>query len=333
LDQIARHPLEDSAANPARVPWRTPAAGESLFCARITFGMAQIVSIGEILWDVFPDSETLGGAPFNFSVHASRLGHEVTFISAVGDDERGRTALARAGELGLGTDFIGTVPGIATGTVSVRLDSAGQPDFTIHRPAAYDAVQLDAADLKRLAATDPGWLYYGTLHQTEAEARAETKKLAESLPAARRFYDINLRPHSYTREVVEELMATADVVKLNDDEAAGVDSMFGRPHGSLSEFTEFWSRQFGWMAAAVTRGPRGCAIRIGAEYAEPHGYAVTVADTVGAGDAFAAAFLHGLSQGWDAGHAGDFANRLGAVVASRAGGVPLWRMEDCDRLI
>jgi fructokinase len=289
----------------------------------------RIISIGEVLWDVFEDSEKLGGAPFNFAVHASRLGHEVTFVSAVGDDERGHAVLTRASQLGLRPDFIQTAPGAATGTVSVRIDFAGQPDFTIRRPAAYDALRLDRADLRRLAAIEPDWLYYGTLHQAEPAARAETKKLAEALPGAKRFYDINLRRHSYTRELIAELMATAHVVKLNDDEAVAVGSMFGCRHGSLSEFTEFWSRKFGWSAVAVTRGPRGCAIRIGRDYAELPGYTVKVADTVGAGDAFAAAFLQGLSQGWDGNRTGDFANRVGAVVASRPGGVPMWSMEDC----
>ena len=108
--------------------------------------------------------------------------------------------------------------------------------------------------------------------------------------------------------------------------------MFGRRHGPLSEFTKFWSGKFGWTAVAVTRGSRGCAIRIGSDYAEPPGYTVKVADTVGAGDAFAAAFLQRLSQGWAANRIGDFANRVGAVVASRPGGVPMWSMEDCDSL-
>ena len=292
----------------------------------------RIVSIGEVLWDVFDDSEKLGGAPFNFAVHASRLGHEVTFVSAVGDDDRGHAVLRRAGELGLGSDFIQVAAGAATGTVLVRLDSAGQPDFTICRPAAYDALRLAPTDLRRLAAINPDWLYYGTLHQAQPAARAETRKLAEALPGAKRFYDINLRRHCYTPELVAELMATAHVVKLNGDEAVAVDSMFGRRHGSLLEFTDFWSRKFGWTAVAVTRGSRGCAIRIGGDYAEPPGYNVKVADTVGAGDAFAAAFLHGLSQGWGANRTGDFANRVGAVVASRPGGVPMWSMEECYNL-
>jgi len=293
---------------------------------------ATVVSICEFLWDVFPDSETLGGAPFNFSVHAARLGHDVTFVSAVGDDDRGRRAMACAAALGVNPAYIRIVPGVPTGSVSVRLDPAGQPDFTIHRPAAYDALRLSPSDLERLAAIEPAWLYFGTLHQTDSVARAETAKLAAALPAAKRFYDVNLRRESYTRELVSSLMAAAHVVKLNDDEAAAIDAMFGRRHASLREFTDFWSRRFAWQAVAVTRGPRGCALRIGADYAEPPGYTVTVADTVGSGDAFAAAFLHGLSQQWPAAIAGDFANRLGAVVASRPGGVPPWSLDDIRNL-
>src|ERR1019366_4071627 len=95
-----------------------------------------ILSIGEILWDVFPDTARLGGAPFNVAVHAHRLGHCVIFLSAVADDERGRAALGRAAELGLTTEFLQVAAGGPTGSVSVRLDAEGHPDFTIHRPAA-----------------------------------------------------------------------------------------------------------------------------------------------------------------------------------------------------
>ena len=122
-----------------------------------------IFSIGEILWDVFPDSVRLGGAPFNFAVNAHRLGHRVIFLSAVGNDDRGRDALQRAAALGLTTEFIQTAADQLTGSVSVRLDAEGHPDFTIHRPAAYDCLTLDDAQLQRLAELRPDWIYFGTL--------------------------------------------------------------------------------------------------------------------------------------------------------------------------
>jgi fructokinase len=294
--------------------------------------LARIVSIGEILWDVFPDSPRLGGATFNFSVNARRLGQEVTFVSAVGDDERGRAARLCAASLGLDPDFIQVVPGTPTGWVSVGLDSLGHPDFTIHRPAAYDRVVLDAPELAGLAAWNPDWIYYGTLHQMEPASRAATRKLLEALPGARKFYDVNLRRDSYTPELVLQLLSEADAVKLNDDEVAAVEAMAGSSGPGLQQFTGDWSRRMGWRAVAVTRGKDGCAVRIGEDYAEVGGHPIQVVDTVGAGDAFAAAFLYGLSQNWGAARTADFANRLGAVVASRAGGLPEWSTGDLWKL-
>ena len=265
-----------------------------------------VLSIGEILWDVFPDTARLGGAPFNFAVHAHRLGHRVIFLSAVADDERGRAALGRAAELGLTTEFIQVAAGRPTGSVSVRLDAEGHPDFTIHRPAAYDCLTLDERQLARLAELRPDWIYFGTLYPMEGHAREVLRSVMDAVPGARRFYDVNLRRGCYTPELVRELLALAAAVKLNDDEAELFPDLGAAP------------------SVAITRGEKGCLVRIGNDRAECPGYPVKVADTVGAGDAFAAAFLHGLAAGWSAARTGNFANRLGALVASRAGAVPAW---------
>ena len=294
--------------------------------------MARIISIGEILWDVFPDSERLGGATFNFSVNARRLGLDVIFISAVGDDDRGRTARQRAATLGLDPDFIQVIPGAPTGWVSVGLDDSGHPDYIIHRPAAYDRVVLEDAALDRLASWNPDWIYYGTLHQAEPSPRAVTCRLMDALPSARRFYDVNLRRNSYTPELVLQLLSEAHAVKLNDEEVVAVEAMAGRRSVSLEQFTADWSRRMGWEAVAVTRGAAGCAVRIGEEYAEAPGYPVTVVDTVGAGDAFASAFLFALAEGFGASRSADLANRLGAIVASRPGALPDWSTTDLREL-
>jgi len=292
----------------------------------------RIVSVGELLWDVFVDSERIGGAPFNFAAHARRLGHDVVFLSAVGDDERGTAAIEQVAGQGLPAEFLQCVPHVATGTVTVRLDSGGQPAFTIHRPAAYDHLRLDEACLPRIATWEPEWIYYGTLHQMAAAGREATRRLIAAFPNARRFYDVNLRPECFTPSLVEELMSQAHVVKLNEDEAATVDRMFGCRNKSIEEFCLSWSARFGWQAICVTGGARGCSVLIGNNYAEVGGYQVNAIDTVGAGDAFAAAFLHGLGQGWAAEAAGDSANRVAALVASRPGGVPPWAMEECEKL-
>jgi fructokinase len=284
-----------------------------------------IVGVGEILWDLIGGSEFLGGAVLNFSVQSARLGHRVSLVSAVGDDARGCLALSRAAELGLPTRFIRTVPDQETGIVTVSVDGNGQPSYVIHRPAAYDFACLDEADFAALSAPPPDWIAFGTLHSMYPNARQLLRAVIDRFPHARRFYDINLRRDSYTPELVASLCAMAQVVKLNDAEVG----MVGGGQ-SIEAFCRNYAARFGWQAVCVTRGSEGCALFLHGEYLEIPGYRVTVADTVGAGDAFAAALVHGISAGWPADKVGDFANRLGAVVASRRGGVPEWTMADLD---
>ena len=304
----------------------------------------KVISLGEILWDVLPDAEYLGGAPFNFAAHARRLGHDVYFVSAVGDDRRGRSALAKMEQLDLPARFVQRVQGAETGIVSVSLDAAGQPAFTIHRPAAYDLVSLTATDLAELSSPPSDWIYFGTLHQMNPATRDLLAAVINANPGARRFYDINLRRDSYTPALVCDLMRRASVVKLNDAEVGMVEDLLRgsdfavaagsyAPTHSVEKFCRAGAQVFGWEAVCVTRGALGCALLIGNEYTEVAGYTVEVADTVGAGDAFAAAFVHGLSSGWTPVETGDFANRVGALVASRHGAIPSWTLEQCRALV
>ncbi len=292
----------------------------------------RILSIGEVLWDVIDGVEHLGGAPLNFAAHAARLGHNVRLISAVGKDDRGQRALRKLGALGLSTRYIRTVPDQPTGTVTVWLDPTGQPSFTIHRPAAYDFPQLTEPELQELASWPPEWIYLGTLCQTSPQAKDLTRKLIELSRGAGCFYDVNLRVGCYTPSLVGELMAWARLVKLNNREVFSAAAMTGRAFGSLEEFCRGCSEQFGWEAVCVTRGPQGCALLLRGEYVEEEGYPVQVADTVGAGDAFAAAFLHGFGRGWSPREIAEFCNRVGALVASREGAIPPWTVEDCQAL-
>jgi fructokinase len=292
----------------------------------------KIISIGELLWDVIDGTEHIGGAPFNFSVHAARLGHEVIFLSAVGRDQRGERALAIASECGVQTRFIQILDGLPTGVVSVQLDAAGQPHFTIHRPAAYDGLNLTDADFEQLSSFQPDWIYFGTLHQAQPQPRAMTAKLRAACPSASRIYDVNLRLNSYTNALVLDLMKSADVVKLNEDELRTSVQMFGSGEMTTEDFCRTYSTRHGWQAVCVTRGEKGCALLIGEDYVEVEAYPVKVADAVGTGDAFAAAFVHGLGNNWHPWQIGDYANRLAALVASRSGAVPPWTVEECERM-
>lgn len=290
----------------------------------------RIISIGEVLWDVLGAEEHLGGAPLNFAAHASRLGHEVRLVSAVGVDPRGARTLARMRALGLDTRFVRQVNDCATGVATVALDGAGQPLFTIHRPAAYDHAALSAVQLEEMRAWKPHWIYFGTLFQSLSQGRELVRQIVAENPESRRFYDVNLRKGCYTASLVSELIAASTLVKLNEDEALAVSGLLGQASSMLEPFCRSLARDFGLQAVCVTRGARGCALWLAGEYEKADGEAVNVRDAIGAGDAFAAALVHGIGSGWTAPSIAAFANRVGALVASRPGAIPEWRIEEAE---
>lgn len=291
----------------------------------------KIISIGEVLWDIVGDAEHLGGAPFNFAFHAHTLGHDVTLVSAVGNDARGNRILETMRELGLKASYVGRIESYATGTATVTTNAAGDPEFVIHRPAAYDFVQLSDSDLRALIWGSPDWVYFGTLAQQSAKTRETTQRLLETT-RARRFYDVNLRPRCYDASLVCELASLANVVKLNVDERLEMERMFGQSYNSPDEFCRAYRDRFGWQSVAITRGAQGCCLLLGDHYCEAPAYRVSVSDTIGAGDAFSAALMHGIGAGWECERVADFANRAAAVVVSRPGGTPRWAIEEAAAL-
>jgi len=295
----------------------------------------RIVSVGEILWDVIGESEYLGGAPLNFAAHARQLGHEVFLVSAVGEDERGRRAIECLRQREISTEFVQVLLGKNTGTAEVELDADGKPMFRIVRPAAYDFVDLAATQLRRFAEVQPHWIYFGTLYHTAKQAMTSTLKLIQTIPSAKRFYDVNLRDGNWSLSIVEQLASQASVIKLSDSEAEFLDASVNADgqESSVKHFCQRWSDQYRCKIICVTFGERGCAIFKDGLYTEVPGCKVLVADTVGTGDAFAAAFLHGLDQGWDAQQCGAFGNAVGALVASRAGAIPEWSVEEVERML
>jgi fructokinase len=282
---------------------------------------AHALVVGEVLWDVFPDATRLGGAALNFAVHLKRLGHVPRIVSAVGRDALGDTASAEITALGLDTSFLQWADRFNTGTASVQLGPGDRTSFAIQRPAAYDAVEISDAILTQIVQWKPSWCYYGTLFASRPHGRQVLQRLLDALPGARRFYDINLRPGFETRELACDLLHLAGVVKVNERELTLVCDWLGLP-AAPERFCRAGAARFGWQAACVTLGARGCAMLVGDDYVEAAGVPVAVADTVGAGDAFAAAFVHGLVMGWPAPKVAEFSNRAGAMVARVSGAIP-----------
>ncbi|HWF65691.1 MAG TPA: carbohydrate kinase [Acidobacteriaceae bacterium] len=292
----------------------------------------RIISVGEILWDVIGGSEYLGGAPFNLCAHLARLGHQAFFVSAVGCDDRGRRALERAEELGIDVRYVNRTQHAPTGISEVTLNDEGHGEHKLLRPAAYDFVQLTEDQRLALADEQPAWLCYGTLAQIESNPRLLTQQLMQENSSAKRFYDVNLRPNSWTSDLVNQLCREANAIKLNEEEASVLSGVFGLPPHPLNRFCEMASERFEFDVVCVTRGPDGCALWRNGEYVESPGFVVSIGDTVGSGDAFSAALLHGLQAGWPVREIAQFANRVGALVASRSGATPTWTLEEAMAL-
>ncbi len=286
-----------------------------------------ILVAGEVLWDLFEHSTALGGAPLNFAAHAKRLGYNPVLISAVGADSLGDAARQEIAALGLDTSFLQTTGRYPTGTARVELGPENRTRFVVERPAAYDALRLREEQIAQITHRAPASFYYGTLFASAPEGRAVLDRLLRALPAATRFYDLNLRPGNYSVQLVIDLLELASVVKLNEEELCIVRRLTWLP-SEIEAFCREGSKRFGWKAVCVTLGARGCAMLCGEEYIEAAGHTINVADPVGAGDAFAAAFLHGLTSDWPVAKIAVFANRLGALVASRHGAIPDWTVEE-----
>lgn len=294
----------------------------------------RILSVGEILWDVFPGKELLGGAPLNFAANAARLGNSAALLTAIGEDARGQAAKREAASLGILMDFFQTVSSVATGTATVSTTAQGEPHFTIARPAAFDCIDLSDALLEKIHLFDPDWLYFGTLAQTSPHTEEMTARIRRELPHIRCLYDMNLRPDNWNLLLVERLCSAADLLKLNDFEARTLGSLTGMAGDSFSfeSFCQQWSARFAIETICITLGPEGCAVYDQGRFFTVAGYPAKVADTVGAGDAFSAAFLHGYQQRWPLEDTARFANALGSIVASRAGATPPWSLEECFAL-
>jgi len=280
-----------------------------------------IVGLGELLWDLFPSGRQLGGAPANFAYTSNLLGDVGIVASRIGADELGNDIRESLASFGLTDDYLQVDGDHATGTVKVKLDSRGQPDFQITYPAAWDFLQWSDS-LGRLAQSADA-VCFGSLAQRSSESRQTIRKFMKSLrPEAAKVFDVNLRQSFYSAEVLADSIRRATIVKLNHDEVPKVAALLKLPDLNAQTFCEAVLQRFNVPLICVTRGEQG-SLLIDQDGSHEHpGYRVTVRDAVGAGDAFTAGLVHQILHGASLEEANDFANRMGAWVASCSGAMP-----------
>jgi len=281
-----------------------------------------IVGLGEILWDLFPDGTSqLGGAPTNFAYIASLLGEQAVVASRVGSDAPGEQARNRLESLGLDISFLQCDSSHPTGTVKVQVDRDGQPQFEIIQSVAWDYLEWTPAwhTLARKAHA----VCFSSLAQRVFESRQTIRAFLRATgPHTVRVYDVNLRQHFYSAEVIVESLRCSDVVKLNHEELPRVMQLLGLPHADDRSSAERLRSEYEVKLFSVTRGAHGSLLVSANSCHEHQGFDVQVKDTVGSGDAFTAGLVYCYLRHASLPVINEIANRLGAWVAGQKGGTP-----------
>ncbi len=291
-------------------------------------------AFGEMLWDCLPTARHAGGAPFNVAAHLAQLGVSASLLSAIGHDALGDELLQLAQSKGIGTQFVGRArAGLATGTVQVTLDASSNASYEIVEPVAWDEIALSADALQAVRLSQA--LVFGSLAVRSPHNLAQLHRLLD-LSGPMKFLDVNLRPPFADPARVLDIAQHADVIKLNEDELgllagwvekgevaeSGVAAGTPPSMEALASDCTTLARATNTTRLCVTRGAPGAVFwdkgRVVSAAAPP----VQVRDTIGAGDAFMAGLVVGLTRKWETARVLEAACRLGAYVAGQDGAAP-----------
>ena len=271
--------------------------------------MVNILSIGEILWDIFPDKKILGGAPANFVFHARQFGSDATLFTALGNDQQGLELEEEAAKAGI--IMQSSRVSHPTGTADIILNNEQEPTYKLNDNCAWDHIPL-TNNLKRFAAKSD-LIVFGTIAQRNFESRNTIKKALElSKSPSKILFDINLRLNFYTKEIIEESLSAANYLKLNDDEESVLKIIFNKNIGQIIS-------DFNLELAILTLGPKGSRIITSNTVSECPSTKCEIIDTVGAGDSFTAFFIINYLNGMSIPESQKKASNVAAYVCAHNG--------------
>lgn len=287
----------------------------------------KIVCFGEILWDILPAGAVPGGAPMNVAYHLRKLGLDPGIVTRVGIDERGKKLINLLNENGVTTDHIQLDYDIPTGVVNAAANEQGEMQYDIVAPAAWDFIALDDVTVELV--NEASYFIFGSLVNRNPASRNTLFALLET--AQQKVLDINLRPPHFNRHLVEDLLSRADIIKMNSAELELITGWFTR-YKTMTDRIAIIQDRFQVPRIIVTMGADGAMVKIEGELYGHPGFVVDVADTIGSGDSFLAAFLFKQLNHSGPNESLAFASALGALVASKTGGWPVYEINDIHKL-
>jgi len=290
-------------------------------------GTKKIVCFGEILWDLLPTGAVPGGAPMNVAYHIRKLGLNPDIVTRVGIDDAGKNLIDLLSKSGVSTEHIQLDYDIPTGIVNATANEHGEMSYDIVAPAAWDFIVLDDGTVQLVK--DASHFIFGSLVNRNAVSRNTLFALLEI--ADQKVLDINLRPPHFNRRLVEDLLNRADIVKMNISELELITGWFAT-YKNIRERIGIIQEKFQIPCIIITMGGDGAMLNMDGKIYKHPGYVVNVADTIGSGDAFLAAFLFKQLNHYGPKESLEFASALGALVASKTGGWPDYEVSDIQRL-
>lgn len=282
--------------------------------------MEKITAIGEILFDIYPDRRTLGGAPFNFIYHMIKLTGSGNFISAVGNDEAGKEIINFITTNKINENYIQIKDEYPTGAAIANLDENKIPHWEIRTGTAYDFISQESS-LQKLLDEETDCLYFGTLAQRAEISRDTIQSLLDS-QRLKLFCDLNIRQNYYSKEIIEKSLSAANVLKLNIDELKLVNDLLINKPFDIVDLSKTIADNYNTDLICVTMGEDGSCLISGNDVNIYNKKLSTVVDTVGAGDAFAAILCLGYLRGWNIERINKLSSEFAAGIVMIEGALP-----------
>jgi 2-dehydro-3-deoxygluconokinase len=298
----------------------------------------QIAVIGECMLEVsslahdreqpsLPAVLAFGGDTLNTAIYLARLGVDVDYVSALGDDEMSSWMLGQWRAEGVGCNLVARLQNAVPGLYMIQIDEHGERSFLYWRtnsPATriFDDASEAAALFDRLSAYQHIYLSGISLALYAEAARHRLFDFLKSYRTrgGRVIFDGNYRPRLWSspevaRDAYEHMYRLADLVLPTDEDET---LLFGpeKPEEVVQRL-----KSFGVTEIVLKMGGSGCLIATETLHNVVPAETVKVVDSTAAGDSFNAGFIASRFQGCDLHAAALAANRLASTVIQHRGAI------------
>lgn len=279
----------------------------------------------------------VGGSPTNIAVGARRLGLNSGILTAVGDDPVGRFIVHFLQAEGFDTSFIPVKPERRSSAVLLGIQPPDRFPLVFYRANNAD-IALNIDDVLNSPIDRCGIFQFAGTNLSSEPSRSATLFAAELARqnGAKVVLDIDFRPdqwhdiRAFGVSIRSSLRLVDYIIGTEDEFNAAAVMDASSVHITHSQMSDAHvTEQAGAVQRMLASGPSVAIQKTGAKGCRLHfadgsttdvpGFPVEIVNILGAGDAFGAGLLYGISQGWDWYRAARLGNACGAILVTQHG--------------